>query len=380
MPIVEWIRTDTGRRHGLGTICMNKLPYAFATVLALTACGNEQPKSAQIRPVRTVVVKRTTAGEMVSLTGQVQAQNQVNLAFRVGGRLLDRLVSMGDRVIPGQVVAHIEPQDAQNTLHTAQADLSAGLAALTTAQNAEGRQRELLSKGFTTAALYDQAQQQLQTTQAQVDSARARLRTAQDNLGYTELKSEVGGVITTKAAEPGDVVQAGQTILQVARHGGRDAVFNVPAQLIRTAPKNPLVTVVLADDPSVTATGRVREVAPQADPTTGTFVVKIGLDSSPDTMRLGATVVGSIAMVSEPVVQLPGTALTQSNGKPAVWVVDPTSKTVSLRDVQVLRYDPASAILSDGLTDDEIVVTAGVQALRPGQAVRLLDPPESARK
>jgi RND family efflux transporter MFP subunit len=160
-------------------------------------------------------------------------------------------------------------------------------------------------------------------------------------------------------------------VLQVARQGGRDAVFNVPSQLIRKSPKDPEVTVALSDEPAVIATGHVREVAPQADAATGTYVVKIALDNPPDAMRLGATVVGQVRIQSEPVIQLPGTALTQSEGKPAVWVVDPEKKTVSLRPVAVGHYDTSSVVVSDGLKDGDLVVTAGVQALRPGQEVRL---------
>jgi membrane fusion protein, multidrug efflux system len=153
---------------------------------------------------------------------------------------------------------------------------------------------------------------------------------------------------------------------------GRNAVFNVPSQLIRRSPKNPEVTVTLSDDPTVVATGHVRQVAPQADAATGTYVVKVGLDNPPDIMRLGATIIGHVRLQSEPVIQLPGTALTQSDRKPAVWVVDSATKTVSLRPVMVDHYDTSSIIVVDGLSDGEIVVTVGVQALRPGQEVRLL--------
>jgi RND family efflux transporter MFP subunit len=169
-------------------------------------------------------------------------------------------------------------------------------------------------------------------------------------------------------------------VLQVARQGGRDAVFNVPAQLIRQNPQNPEVTVNLSDDPTVVATGHVREVAPQADQVTGTYVVKVGLDNPPDTMRLGATIIGRVKIQSEPVIQLPGMALTQSEGKPAVWVVDPEKKTVSLRPITVGHYDTSSIIVADGLSDGDLVVTAGVQALRPGQEVRLLEAGADARK
>ncbi len=353
---------------------------AVVAAVALAACKEEPEPKAQIRPARTIVVQHTTAGQTVSLTGQVQAQDQVNLAFRVGGRLIERTVSVGDRVVAGQVVARLESQDAVNALRSAEADLSAARAALSNAQGVEGRQRELLEKGFTTRAQYDQAQQQLQTAQAQTDSAEARLRNARDNLGYTELRSDVSGAVTAKGAEPGEVVQAGRMILQVAREGARDAVFNVPAQIIRNAPKDPAVTVALSDDPTVTTTGRVREVAPQADPTTGTYVVKVHLDDPPPAMRLGATVVGSITVNAANVIVLPGTALTQSAGKPAVWVVDPVSKKVAARPVTILRYDATSAIVSGGLKDGEIVVTAGVQALRPGQEVRLLQASAGTQK
>jgi membrane fusion protein, multidrug efflux system len=244
---------------------------------------------------------------------------------------------------------------------------------LANAQNSESPQRELLSKGIASRATYDQAEQQLKTGQAQVASAQAKLQNAKDNLAYTELKSDVAGSVTAKGAEPGEVVAAGRMVLQ-AKQGGRDAVFNVPSQLIRQSPKNPEITVALSDDPIVVATGHVREVAPQADAATGTYVVKVSLDNPPDIMRLGATITGQVKFPSESVIQLPGTALTQSEGKPAVWVVDPEKKTVSLFPVTVGRYDTSSIIVVDGLRDGDLVVTVGVQALRPGQEVRLLEP------
>jgi membrane fusion protein, multidrug efflux system len=122
----------------------------------------------------------------------------------------------------------------------------------------------------------------------------------------------------------------------------------------------------------VRATGRVREVAPQADPATKTFQVKVGLINPPEAMRLGSTVTGSIRLAPPAGVEVPASVLTEANGRPAVWVVDPQSQTVSLRNVEVLRYDPATVIIAQGLETGEIVVTAGVQTLRPGQKVRLL--------
>src|SRR3984893_15276685 len=169
-------------------------------------------------------------------------------------------------------------------------------------------------------------------------------------------------------------------VLQVHKQGGQAAVFTVPSQLIRRSPTNPEVTVALSEDPAVVATGHVREVAPQADTATGTYVVKVGLDNPPDIMRLGATIMGQVRIQSEPVIQLPGTALNQSEGKPAVWVVDPGKKTVSLLPVTVGHYDTSSIIVVDGLRDGDLVVTAGVQALRPGQQVRLLETDAAVQK
>jgi RND family efflux transporter MFP subunit len=352
---------------------MKRIALVVAVALSLVACGKEQPKKVEVRPVRVMSVRHTPSGETISLTGQIQAKDQVNLAFRIFGRLQERNVTVGDLVTPGQIVAKIDAQDYQNALRSAEADLTSAQAVLVNAESTEGRQSDLLSKGFTTRVLYDQAEQQLKTAQAQVESAQARLQNAKDNLAYTVLKSDVAGSVTAKGAEPGEIVAAGRMVLQIATQGGRDAVFNVPSQLIRQSPKNPEVTVRLSDDPAVVAAGHVREVAPQADAATGTYVVKVALDNPPDIMRLGATVVGRVKIQSEPVIQLPGTALTQTEGKSAVWVVDPEKKTVSLLPVIVGHYDTSSIIVTDGLADGAIVVTAGVQALRPGQEVRLLD-------
>jgi len=360
---------------------MKRIVLVIAVTLPLAACGKEESKKVEVRPVRVISIQRAPIVETVSLTGQIQAKDQVNLAFRIGGRLKERNVTVGDPVTAGQIIAKIEAQDYQNALLSAGAELTSAQAVLTNAQNVESRQSELLSRGFTTRVQYDQAEQQLKTAQAQVDSAQAKLQNAKDNLTYTELKSDVAGTVTAKGAEPGEVVAAGRMVVQVARQGGRDAVFNVPSQLIRESPRNlPQVTVTLSDDPTIVATGHVREIAPQADAATGTYVVKVALDNPPDTMRLGATVVGQVKVQSEPVIQLPGTALTQVEGRPAVWVVDPEKKTVSLLPITVGHYATSSIIVTDGLSDGNLVVTAGVQALRPGQEVKLLETGAAARK
>lgn len=346
---------------------------AVALVAASAAgCHKSTPPAAEARPVRTVVIDRRAEGETVSLTGQVRAKDQVSLAFRLDGRTIERLVNVGDVVTAGQVVARLDPQNEENSLRSAQAALSSAEAVLAQTRLAFWRQQELLKGGSTSRAKFDEAQQNFLTAQAQVDSARAQLRIAQDRLSYTILVADAPGAVTAVGAEPGEVVHAGQMVVQLALQGGRDAVFDVSEQIIRTSPRDPLVEITLTDDPRVKALGRVREVAPQADPATRTFQVKVGIIDPPETMRLGSTVTGSMKLPAPPGVEIPASALTEANGRPAVWVVDPRSRTVSLRNVDVLRYDPATVVISQGLETGEIVVTAGVQTLHPSQKVRLL--------
>jgi RND family efflux transporter MFP subunit len=339
---------------------------------ALASCDDHEPATPQIRPVRTVTVERHASAESLSLTGQIRAQDQANFAFRLDGRMIERLVNVGDSVKPRQVIARLDPQIQQNVLRQSQANLSAAQGQMSQARNEFERQRQLLESGNTPRARFEQAQQARQTAEAQVNAAQAQLHTAQDQLGYTDLMADSAGTVTAIGAEPGEVVAAGRMIAQVARQGGRDAVFDVPAQLIRTAPRDLVVEIALTDDPRITVSGRVREVAPQADPATRTFLVKVGLIDPPETMRLGATVTGHVTLTTPAGVEIPAGALTRTNGLPAVWVVDPTTETVSLRTVEIQRYDSTAVVVSQGLETGEAVVTAGVQVLRPGQKVRLL--------
>jgi membrane fusion protein, multidrug efflux system len=339
----------------------------------LAACQPQADSEAPPpRPVRTVTVEKRVAGVPVTMTGRIEAEDEVAIAFRISGRLLENPRKLGDQVTAGQVVARLEAQNELNTLRTAKAGLAAAQGQLTQARNHFERQDTLLGQGWTTRANHDQAKQALQTAQAQVDAAEAQLKTAHDLVSFTELKADAPGVVTAVGPGAGEVVQAGQMILRLARKDGRDAVFDVSAQLIRSAPSDPQVTVTLTDEPAVMARGRVREVAPQANPQTRTFEVKVGLTDPPPAMRLGATVTGRMEMDAAPIIEIPATALTNANRQPAVWIVDPSSHTVSMRNVDVMRFDQATVAVSQGLDTGDVVVTAGVQALHPGQKVRLL--------
>jgi membrane fusion protein, multidrug efflux system len=347
---------------------------AAALLVGLVACQGNEAAVPDGRPVRVVTVEAGKLANDIQLSGEIQAEKNVGLAFRIGGRVTERPVNVGDRVAAGQVIARLAPTLEQNALAAAKAALEAARGEVNTARNAFARQERLMAQGFTTRPRFDQALKAQDAAQARLEDAEAQVELAQDRLGFTELRAGVAGIVTARYVEPREVVQPGQVVVQLAREDGRDAVFNVPARLLETQAGGATIRVALAEAPAVSALGQVREVAPQADPVTRTFQVRVGLQDPPEAMQLGSTVVGTLEVRSDAVVSIPASALTQQGLSPAVWVVDPAKSTVSLRDVDVLRFDPGQVIVSQGLEPGEIIVSGGIQALHPGQRVRQLPP------
>ncbi|WP_198129021.1 efflux RND transporter periplasmic adaptor subunit [Azospirillum argentinense] len=219
----------------------------------------------------------------------------------------------------------------------------------------------------------------MRTADAKVVATQAALQSARDRVGYTELRADRDGVVTTIGAEPGQVVEAGQMVVRVAQPEEREAVFNVAETGIRAAPKDPVIDVSLAGAPDIVAVGRVREISPQADPVTRTHTVRIALDNPPDALRLGATVVGRLKQPPAPVVELPGTALFEEAGRSFVWLVDPKAQTVRRQPVVIRARDgDGPVIVTEGLTRGDVVVTAGVHSLSEGQRVRFNQKIETA--
>jgi len=346
------------------------LVWLNLTLLAVG--GASPPPSPDIRPVRTIVATRNSEGESVSLTGHIRARTEESLAFRIDGRVIARRVDVGQVLKPGDVVAELDPQPQQDALRAAQAKNAAAQATLHEAANNLERKGTLVGKGWTTRVEFDAAEKTFLSAKAEVDATAAQLHAAEDQLGYTKLLADSSGAVIAKGAEAGEVVRAGQMIVTVAHGDGADAVFDVPASLMRQVSRDALISISLTDDPAVHTVGRVRETAPQADPVTGSYRVKVGLTEWPETMRLGATVTGDTRMLARGGIELPATALTTMDNQPAVWVVDPATHLVSLRPVELQRQDSSSIVVARGLEGGDLVVTAGVHALRPGQTVRLL--------
>ena len=341
---------------------------------ALAGCGRQQTKAeaAPPRPVRTVTVSQQEIAGTATLTGQVEAEDEGALAFRIAGQMMERMVNVGDHVVPGEALAILDPQNEVNALRSAQSGLSAAEAELRQTTAAFERQRTLLAQGHATRSQYDLSEKAMLTARARVEDAEVQVHVAADRVSYTMLTSVAEGTVTATGAESGEVVQAGQMIVRVARVGGRDAVVGVPAQLLPAVKSEPTITVNLANDPSIEASAVVREIAPQADPVTRTFQIRASLINPPEAMRLGSTVNVEIHLPSRPGIEIPASALTEANHQAAVWVVDPAHMTVSLRDVEIKQFSPENVVVTKGLSTGDIVVTAGAQELHPSQPVRLL--------
>jgi RND family efflux transporter MFP subunit len=364
-------RTPVRRQGKWRAQCVALLACTIA--LGLAACQPETESAApEIRPVRTVTVEKRDASAPIVLTGRIEAEDNVALGFRISGRIAENNLTRGERLEPGQVVARLESQNELNALRSAQANLAAAEGQAVQARNHFERQETLLSRDVVSRATFEEAKQAAETARSRVDAAKAQLNAAQDQVSFTELVADAPGTVTEVGPATGEVVQAGQMIARVARQGGRDAVFDAPLQLIRSISATRQIVVSLRDDPSVTARGRIREVAPQADPITRTFEVKVGLTDPPATMRLGATVTGRVETEVREAIEIPASALVQRDQRAAVWVVDPSRLTVEMRDIEVATKAPAVVAVAKGLTAGDIVVTAGVHALHPGQKVRLL--------
>ena len=237
------------------------------------------------------------------------------------------------------------------------------------AQTTFDRQSNLLSSGFTTRVAYDQAQEQLRTAQSTLESAKAELGRTREALGDTELHARAAGVITVRSLEVGQVVQAAQSVFTLAQDGERDAVFDVPESMFLGDMEGGRVSLALISGPDVTAVGYVREISPAVDPKSSTVRVKVAIQNPPPAMTLGSAIAGTVGTKPAMEITLPWTALTAAGSKPAVWIVDPKTKTASLKPVTVGAYEAGAVRIKEGLEAGDRVVVDGGKLLSSGQPV-----------
>ena len=343
----------------------------LALLALLSGCGQEKPEPKAHSRVFVQTVQPTDFAAAVTLTGDIQARVQTDLSFRVGGKIIQRMVDVGDRVTARQVLAKLDPKDLQTNVDSAQAQVVAEQARVKQTAAAFVRQEKLLPKGYTSRSEYDAAQAALRSSQSALAAAQAQLANAREQLGYTAL-------ITARQAEVGQVVQATVPIFSLARDGERDAVFNVYESLLAEPAPDVPITVSLLDNPSIKAVGRVREVTPAVAANSGTVQVKIALDALPTGMQLGSVVSATANGQAKASIELPWAALTKDLSEPAVWLVDGDGKA-QLHKVTVARYLTGKVIIGDGLKGGENVVVAGGQLLHPGMLVEIAQAPDQAQ-
>jgi RND family efflux transporter MFP subunit len=337
------------------------------------ARGITAEAEAEVRLVKTATIAAKIMAETYSAIGEIRPRHESDFGFRVSGKLIERTVDVGAIVTKGELLARVEDQDYRNRLLSAKADMAAAEAVLVEAEAAEMRSRTLLEKGYTTRANHQVAVKNLRSAEAKRDSAKVAFAMAEDQLRYTELRADFSGVVTAVMAEPGQIVNVGQVVLRIADPSEKDAVFSIAEAAFAHPPQageRLKIIVSLLSNPGVATTGTVREIAPVADDTTRTYEIKVALEHANEEMRFGASVSGRVERKTTPVVALPGSALFDRDGGTAVWVVD-NKFEVRLRPVTVARYEADRIIVSDGLLQGDIVVTAGVNRLRESQKVRV---------
>lgn len=336
----------------------------------LSGCGEKKAEPKAHSRVFVQTVQSADFAAAVTLTGDIQARVQTDLSFRVGGKIIQRMVDVGDRVTAKQVLAKLDPKDLQTNVDSAQAQVVAEQARVKQTAAAFVRQEKLLPKGYTSRSEYDSAQAALRSSQSALAAAQAQLANAREQLGYTSLVADAPGVITARQAEVGQVVQATVPIFSLARDGERDAVFNVYESLLVEPPPDAPISVSLLENPSIKVQGNVREVTPAVAANTGTVQVKIALQTLPKGMELGSVVSATANGPAKASIELPWAALTKDLSEPAVWLIDGDGKA-QLHKVTVARYLTGKVIIGDGLKGGEKVVVAGGQLLHPGMLVEI---------
>ena len=349
---------------------------ALAAAVGLAACSKTETAPDPVRAVRTLTVAAQSAGGSYEYAGEVRARTESRLSFRVGGKMLRRAVDLGDSVKAGQVLAQLDPQDLRLGQDASRAAVAVAQAGFD--QNAADfmRYKDLHDQGFIGGAEFERRESAMKTARAQLDQAKAQARVQGNQAGYSTLLADASGVVTAVDLEPGMVAAAGTPVLRLAHDGPRDVVFAVPedkvgvVKALASQPGRFKVRLWGAAGEPLVAT--IREISAAADPVTRTFLVKADIgNATASGIRLGQTASVLMELLQTPgVTKLPLSALREEQGRSSVWLVDSKAMTVSSQAVKLAGADGNEAVISSGLAPGQIVVTAGVHVLSPGQKVK----------
>ena len=346
---------------------------SLAAGLLLTACGKEPTAAEPVRAVRTMTVGQLSGATTRDYAAEVHARVESRLAFRVGGKITQRPVNLGDRVKAGQALAQVDPADLRFGQDAARAGLAAAKVAYEQTAIDYRRYQDLHAQGFIGTAELERRNSALEAAKAQFDQARAQAGMQANQAAYAALTADAQGVITAVYADVGAVVGAGTAVVGLARDGPRDVVFAVPEDQL------PIFRSLQgrAGGVSVTLWGggaaipaTIREVAAAADPASRTFQVKADLPAGAAELGQTATVRAELAP-ADGKLRLPLQAVAGRDNRSYVWVLDKQTMKVREQPVVVLRPEGDDLVLDGGLKTGDTVVTAGAHVLTPGQQVSL---------
>ena len=355
---------------------MNKTVFSVVgAAVLLAACSKPAPPEEPIRAVKVVTVGTNAFSSSHEYAGEVKAQVESRLGFRVGGKIIKRQAELGQRVRAGQVLAQLDPQDYKLAADAARAQVAAATTNRDLAAADFKRYKELKEQNFISGAELERRETTLKAAQAQLEQAQSQFAVQGNQANYAALVADVSGVVTAIEAEPGQVVTAGAPVVRIAADGVRDVVFSVPEDKVAGIKAGSAVKI-RAWAQNTEMAGKVREVAASSDPVTRTYTVKVSIDAK-EPPPLGATVYvvpESGSAVGVPVIKLPTTALRQEGKATAVWVVDKATMTVKPQIIQVATADGNEVVVGSGLQPGMLVVSAGVHVLSPGQKVTFYQP------
>jgi RND family efflux transporter MFP subunit len=349
---------------------------AVPIAVLLSACGKDKPAADVPRPVRTFELRYDKAAEANRYFGSVQARHEVDQAFRVGGKVAQRKVEVGQTVREGDVLAVLDDTDYRLAEEATSQQLLAAIAHARQAESDRQRLNALKADGSVSASDEEHAQSNAITAKAAADAQQRQLDLARNRLKYTVLRASRSGVVISRKFEVGQVVAEGQPIVLIADEGEPEIVVDVPEDQL-AAFKKARFKAALPSEPDETFEVVVRELSPQAAATTRTYRARLK-PKEPKRLALGATatLVAEYPAEDAPVAAIPASALTQSNGQPAIWVVrsaagEPAG-AVDLIRVTIHGYRNDQVLVS-GPPPGALIVTAGVQKMAPGLRVALSD-------
>jgi RND family efflux transporter MFP subunit len=312
---------------------------------------------------------------------EVAPRYSTPMSFRVPGKLIERQVRIGDSVKKGEVVARLDPIDAQKQLASAQAALDAAEHRLVFAKQQLDRDSAQAAQNLISASQIEQTQDAFSAAQAAREQAAAQLIVARNNLQYNSLAADHDGVITSENADTGQVVAAGQAVYGLAWSGDTDVTLDAAASDLGRIGIGQTASVTFPALPGRTFQARVREISPNADPQSRTYRVRLTLEQPGKLVRLGMTGDATLppmeaadSTTGPPTFTVPATAIFHQGNSPAVWVVNPNNSTLELRPVRVRSYSDHSTVLSGGVRDGETIVVAGVHTVFAGEHVAAVKP------